>query len=968
MEMHGFELLQEQEIAELNTRVRLFRHVRTGAQLLSLENEDANKVFGINFRTPPPDSTGLPHIMEHSVLCGSRKYPVKEPFVELMKGSLNTFLNAFTYPDKTCYPVASQNLQDFYNLIDVYLDAVLHPLIPEHTLEQEGWHYEMESADAPLAFKGVVFNEMKGVYSSPDSLLSERTQQSLYPDSVYALDYGGNPEAIPDLTYSQFKSFHETYYHPSNAYIYFYGDDDPDQRLKIIDQAFAEFDARPVESEILPQPQFEEPRSFTFPYDAGKEMDGQKSLMTVSWLLPDPLDPQRSLSLSILSHILVATPASPLRKALIDSGLGEDLTGGGLEPALRQMHFSTGLKGIAPGSAQKVEDLIMDTLRSLAEQGFDPDTVAASLNTVEFRLRENNTGSFPRGLGLMLRALSTWLYGGDPLSPLAFEAPLLAIKAALQDDPRYFEKLLQEYFLENPHRVSVALEPDPEVGTRREAAEQKRLQDARTQLDDARLAALVERTRELKELQEAPDTPEALASIPLLARQDLDRQARQIPVEQTSQAGVPLLYHDIFTNGILYLDAGFDLHALPQEWLPYVPLFAAGLLEMGTQSEDFVRLTQRIGRSTGGISTTWYLSPAKGRGAAWLFLRGKAVTSQAGALLDILRDIVTTVRWDNPERFRQLVLEARSSLETSLTPSGHQVINRRLRARFNPYDWAFEQMSGVENLFALRQLEKQIEQDWAGVVGILQGIQSRLLVRENMILNATLDQDGWAQVRPQLDSLVGALPEAEPERNTWQPDPIPDYEGLSMPAQVNFVGKGAELYSMGYQLHGSVLAIVPYLRNTYLWEKVRVQGGAYGGFCVFDRLSGVFSFLSYRDPNLTGTLQVYDQASQFLQRLDLHESELTKSIIGAIGDLDQPLLPDAQGYTSLIWHLSGISDEERQQLRDEVLATSPADFKAFGEVLQKVCEAGVVSVLGSADALQAARDSGAAPLEIKKVL
>jgi hypothetical protein len=427
--IHGFELIRQQEIPELKTKASLFRHLKTGAELLSLENDDENKVFGITFRTPPADSTGVAHIMEHSVLCGSRKYPVKEPFVELIKGSLHTFVNAFTYPDKTCYPVASTNLQDFYNLIDVYLDAVFYPRLTPYTLQQEGWHYEIEKLDDPLAFKGVVFNEMKGAYSSPDRVLGEHSQHSIFPDNTYSVESGGHPKHIPDLTFEQFMAFHQTYYHPSNSYIFFYGDDKPEERLRMVDEYLQHFERAKIASEISLQPRFDQPRRFAHRYAAGAEADlGKKGMVTVNWLLTETTDREINLAIKTLAHILVGTPASPLHKALIDSGLGEDVTGG-LESELRQMYFSTGLKGIAVADADKVESLIFDTLRKLADGGIDPQTIEASLNTIEFSLRENNTGSFPRGLALMLRALTNWLYGSDPLTPLAFETPLAAIKA-----------------------------------------------------------------------------------------------------------------------------------------------------------------------------------------------------------------------------------------------------------------------------------------------------------------------------------------------------------------------------------------------------------------------------------------------------------------------------------------------------------------------------------------------------------
>ena len=568
--------------------------------------------------------------MEHSVLCGSRKYPVKEPFVELIKGSLNTFLNAFTFPDKTCYPVASQNAQDFYNLIDVYLDAVLYPNLTRHTFEQEGWHYELDSLEDAMAFKGVVFNEMKGAYSTPEEVLAQQSQSIVFPENTYFQDSGGDPRVIPDLTYEAFKDFHQRYYHPSNAFIYFYGDDAPEKRLEIVDAFLKDFDRVNVDSAIAMQQRYTQPRRTQQFYEVTPEDEAPKAMVTVNWLLPDGADAEEKLAFSILNEILIGTPASPLRKALIDSGLGEDLTGRGVETSLAQMMFSVGMKGVQPADLEKVESLILDTLQQLAANGIDRDAVAAAMNTVEFALRENNTGSFPRGLAVMLRVLDSWLYDRDPLALVRYDPPLSAIKVKIEAG-RYFEQLIEEHLVKNAHRGTVVLLPDAELAQQRETAEQARLKSARDGLSAAELEAIVANTRQLKLLQETPDTPEALATIPVLKLDDLDRKVRTIPSVELSQGGVRLLHHDLFTNGIFYLDLGFDLHALPQELLPYVPLFARALLETGTAELDFVQLVQRIGRSTGGIYHTLFASSnfATRKASNWLFLRGKCSSCQA---------------------------------------------------------------------------------------------------------------------------------------------------------------------------------------------------------------------------------------------------------------------------------------------------------------------------------------------------
>jgi Zn-dependent M16 (insulinase) family peptidase len=971
--IHGFELVREQDIPEINTRARIFRHVRTGAELISMENDDTNKVFGITFATPPTDSTGLPHILEHAVLCGSRKYPVKDPFIQLAKGSLNTFLNAMTFADKTTYPVASQNLQDFYNLIDVYLDAVFYPRITPEILQQEGWHYELESADEPLTFKGVVFNEMKGAFSSPDGVLARWSQQALFPDTVYGVESGGDPKHIPDLTYDQFRQFHQTYYHPSNAKIWFYGDDDPETRLRLIDEFIAGFDRLNVQPEMDLQPRFAEPRTVRLGYAAEEDEDGEgggKTLLTVNWLLTENTNPEETLGLNMLEHILLDTPASPLRKALIDSGLGEDLTGGGIDEQVREMYFSAGLKGIEAEDAPKVEALIFDTLAKLAEEGIDPEMIEASVNTVEFSLREYNTGGFPRGLAMMISALTTWLYGHDPLAPLAFEAPLNAIKARLAAGEKYFEGLIGKYLLNNPHRVTVILEPDPTVRERDEAEERARLDAVRAAMTEGDVAAVIENTEKLRLMQETPDTPEDLAKIPMLRLEDLDKQGQTIPSEQITVHGVPLLYHDLFTNGIAYFDLGLNLKVLPQEYLPYVGLFSRGLLEMGTQTEDYVKLSQRIGRKTGGLRPSSFVSTVHDgeNTTAWLFLRGKGTMSQTQDLLDIMRDILLTVNFDNPERFLQIALESKAGKESGLVPGGHGVVNGRLKAQFSESDWVSEQMGGVSYLFFVRDLIKRIESNWPAVLAVLEDMRQLLVNRNTMIANVTLDAANWALFQPQVEQFIAALPTESGDLALWTPQRGPANEGLTIPAQVNYVGKGARLYDHGYTMHGSALVIRGFLNTAYLWEKVRVQGGAYGGFATFDRHTGVFSFLSYRDPNLLETLANYDAAARYLRELELHPDELTKSIIGTIGSIDAYQLPDAKGFTALVRHLTGTTDAEHQQIREEVLGTTAAHFRQFADALEAVKAHGQVFVLGSADAIQKANSELNGLMQVTKVL
>ncbi|XP_010481056.1 PREDICTED: presequence protease 2, chloroplastic/mitochondrial-like [Camelina sativa] len=633
----GFEKVSEEFISECKSKAVLFKHKKTGCEVMSVSNDDENKVFGIVFRTPPKDSTGIPHILEHSVLCGSRKYPLKEPFVELLKGSLHTFLNAFTYPDRTCYPVASTNTKDFYNLVDVYLDAVFFPKCVDdvHTFQQEGWHYELNDPSEDISYKGVVFNEMKGVYSQPDNILGRITQQALCPDNTYGVDSGGDPKDIPKLKFEEFKEFHRQYYHPSNARIWFYGDDEPVHRLRVLSEYLDMFDASPARdsSKVEPQKLFSGPRRIVEKYPAGEDGDlTKKHMVCLNWLLSDkPLDLQTQLALEFLEHLMLGTPASPLRKILLESGLGEALVNSGMEDELLQPQFSIGLKGVSDDNVQKVEELIMTTLRKLADEGFDTDAVEASMNTIEFSLRESNTGSFPRGLSLMLQSIAKWIYDMDPFEPLKYEEPLKSLKARIAEkgSKAVFSPLIEEFILKNPHCVTIEMQPDSEIVG------------------------------------------------------DIN--------------GVKVLRHDLFTNDILYTEVVFDLGSLKHELLPLLPLFCQSLLEMGTQDLTFVQLNQLIGRKTGGISVYPLTSSVWGRDdpCSKIIVRGKSMVGRAEDLFHLMKCVLQEVRFTDQQRFKQFVSQSRAGMENHLRGSGQGIAATRMEAMLNAAGWMSEQMGGL---------------------------------------------------------------------------------------------------------------------------------------------------------------------------------------------------------------------------------------------------------------------------------
>ena len=969
-EKFGFELSWKKNINELQSTASMWQHKRTGVQVLSFCNNDENKVFGVSFRTPPKDSTGVAHILEHSVLNGSKKYPSKEPFVELLKGSLQTFLNAFTYPDKTCYPVASANLQDFYNLVDVYLDAVFHPLITRETFEQEGWHVEAFSADEPLLYKGVVYNEMKGVYSSPDSILGEESQQSLFPDITYGLDSGGKPDEILKLTYEQFCDFHSKFYHPINGKFFFWGDDPEEKRLQIIDEVLKDFNGIEVESSIKPQPPFTLPRHVEVPYavaeEDAEEDNGGKYMLTMNWRLPQTTSVEDNFAFQMLDHILTGLPGSPLRRALIESGLGEDITGGGLENELREMYYSIGLRGVAEENVQAVELLIMDTLADLAETGISTPAIEAAINSVEFSLRENNTGRFPVGLAIMLRSLSTWLYDGNPLALLAFEEPLAKLKTKIKQGDPVFENLIEKWFLKNTNRSTVVLVPNQNLAKQQAEAENTQLENLKKSLTPSELEQIITRSKELKALQEAPENPAALAAIPRLTLEDLPRKNRIIPKQELCLDDTPLFFHPQATAGVVYADLLFNMCKLDKQLVPLLPLFGRAILEMGTAKRDFVELGIYMAAKTGGLQADpVFLTTREEQNTLPAFLvSGKATMEKFNDLCDIFAEVLLETKFDDQVRFGQMVLEEKARQEQSLIPAGHSVVALRLQSQLCQTGYLAEQTDGIAYLDFLRSLVQRVDSNWGEVLTELEAIRKQLIGRGNLSLNLTAEEEHLQPCKNALGKLLNSLPKQgnEPfallQQSTFKPQLGSNAnQALLLPAQVNYVGQAINLYSLGYKYHGSIHVILKYLRTGYLWEEIRVKGGAYGAISSFDRMSGVLCLVSYRDPNVENTLQVYSHVGQHLKELTLNEGELEMSIIGAIGELDTHLLPEAKGSASFTRKLCGDTEEARQKMRQEILSTTIDDFKALGQMLSKLQE-GNICILGGASAEQFAKEKG----------
>lgn len=955
---HGFRLNEEKDIPEIKATAKLFEHEKSGARLFYLDCEDDNKVFYIGFRTPPEDDTGLPHILEHSVLCGSRKFPTKEPFVDLAKGSLNTFLNAMTYPDKTIYPIASRNDKDFVNLMDVYLDAVLYPRIYEEPqiLMQEGWHYELEDKSEPLTYKGVVYNEMKGAFSSPEQVLLRKMQESLYPDTPYANESGGDPDFIPDLTQEQFLDFHKKYYHPSNSYIFLYGNGDIDAHLSFINDYLKDFDRLDIDSLIPDQKPFDQMKRLEVEYPVSEhEGTMDKTYLSLNFSVGKSTDPFMYLAMDILSYILLESPAAPLKKALLDAKIGKDIFGHH-SSYIKQPSFSIVAKDANEEDEPAFIEVIKNTLKDLVDKGIDKRLVEAGINNREFRLREADFGGRPKGLIYGIKCLDSWLYDQDPTMHLYFEDTLAQIKKGL-DEP-LFENLIEKYLLNNSHSSILIARPKVGLAEEREREIQAELQSYKDQLSDEELEEIIKNTKELKLKQAMPDSPEDKAKIPMVALSDIDKKAEVLPLEETMASGIKVLNHPINTNGIAYLNLWFDTGCVPEELLPYSALLTNVLGKIATKNYGYEDLSNEINIQTGGIAYSnqaLALINSDTEFAGKFAIKSKALVEKLPDLIRLLNEIINETVYTDSKRLKEIIQEARSRMEMGITQSGHIIAYYRLSSYILPSGKYDDITSGLSFYHFLNGLEKNFESKKDEIAENLARAASYIFTKNNLVAGITITEKDYPKFASEFEGLVTKLSDKDHPIVPFNFKPHKGNEGLMTPGKVQYVAKGYNYIKLGYKYKGAMTVLNTIAGLDYLWNRIRVQGGAYGAFARFS-MSGAAILLSYRDPNLKETLNTYDGFAEYLANFDADEQEMTRYIIGTISNLDYPLTPKMKGERSEIHYFTGISQEDRQREREEVLSTGVEDIRALSQMIGDVMKNDHICVLGSEGKIKAEKD------------
>ncbi len=952
----SYELMQENDLEDLKTKGLVLKHKKSGARIIVMQNDDYNKVFCIGFRTPPSDSTGVAHILEHSVLCGSKAFPAKDPFVELAKGSLNTFLNAMTYSDKTIYPVASCNNKDFQNLMHVYLDAVFYPNIykRKEIFKQEGWHYELLDEDSELIYNGVVYNEMKGAFSSPEQLLFRKIQQSLFPDTAYGTESGGDPEFITDLTYEEFLNFHSKYYHPSNSYIYLYGDMDIEEKLNWIDENYlSNFDEIDVDSKIHLQKSFEQANEIVEYYSiANNESEKDNTYLSYNLSIGSSLDKELYLAMQVIEYALLSAPAAPLKQALIDAGIGKDILSsydnGILQPTLSIIAKNT-------DSSKKEEFLkvIRDTLYNIVNNGMDKKSLEAAINYYEFKYREADFGRYPKGLMYGIQIFDSWLYDDNkPFIHIGAIKTFAFLKDSLGTN--YFERLIEKELLNNRHESIVIIKPKKGLTSEIENKIKEKLSIYKNSLSKDEIIKLIEDTKKLKQYQEEPSTKEEIESIPLLSREDIDKKAQPLNIEKIEVNNIRLLYHQMFTNGIGYLKLLFDTKQVPSHLVPYISIFTTALGYVDTENYKLQELANEVNINTGGISTylnLYSLNDNAEKFSSKLCINVKVLYEKINVAFELIKEIIFNSKLDDEKRLYEIIAELKSRYKMQLNSAGHTAAMRRAMSYCSPSAYYSETTEGISFYKLLEDLEQNFEEKKSELIANLKALSQCIIKKDNLLASYTSGEKGYNYFINEFEEFLEVLDSGSIKKGNMEFPGISLNEGFKYSGKIQYVARTGNFVKAGFKYTGALKVLNVILSYDYLWNNIRVKGGAYGCMCGFSRDGNAY-FTSYRDPNLRETNEIYDKVYDYVKNFTADERDMTKYIIGTISNLDTPLNPSARGTRSLNAYLSNISYEDIQKERNEILNVTVEDIRALAPIVKSVLDSNNICVIGNETKLE----------------
>ncbi len=948
---NGFRLLEQRFIDEVNANCLYFEHVKSGARLFKIMADDANKTFCIGFKTLPGSDNGAPHIMEHSVLNGSKNFQVKSPFDVLLKGSLSTFLNAFTSKDYTMYPVASINDKDYFNLMYVYLDAVFNPLIYNdfRILQQEGWHYELTGKEQPVSYTGVVYNEMKGAFSDPHRELWYQVFRHLFPDSPYGFESGGHPDAIPTLTYQDFIAFHQKYYHPGNSYIYLYGNADLEKELAFINTAYLDgFQRTSDQITLADQEPFNEMKEATeyYPVVEGADCTNQ-TFLTWNFVAGQNTDLALTMALDILCEVLVNQESAPVRLALQEAGIGQDVSASSSN--FKQHALQIVAMNANPGDKQRFLGIIKQTLAQVVSDGLDKQEIEGVINRMEFRLREGDDAQ--KGLTYLNHSLARWFFSDDPFSGLQYEKTLREVKKALTEN--FLEKIIETYFLGNPHSLLLSLEPAPGLDKTRSGLVEKELAEYKASLTDPEINAMVDGTRDLIAFQQRDDSAEALASVPSLKISDIEPNTIPIEMKEEFLDEVSCISHSQFTNGVIYLNLCFDLQVVPQDLIPFAALLSNLIGNLDTEHYTYGELNKTLNIHTGGFYTSLrtYAQGLSDQSILPKFMvSSKTMHYKTEKLLELTSEILTGTSYRDANRIRTLLSRHQSHLDAQMKGNGFQVANRRLSSYFSNQGMINELTGGASYYWFVTDLLRDFDLDTSQVISKLEQVAKLLFNRENLVVSVTCARNDQELFYQYLQPFLLQLPAGGHEIKKWKFETENRNEGLLSASNVQYVIQGYNFKKLGYVWNGRMGVLNQILSTDWLQTHIRVIGGAYGGFSSISP-SGNLTFNSYRDPNLGATLETFKNTVEYLQTFNADEQAMTRYIIGTIAEMDTPLTPSQIGNKALSMYFTKLTHADRQHDRDDVLSTDPSHIRDFSRLIADVLKQDAVCVYGNAEKL-----------------
>jgi len=955
-DIFGFRLIEKRFVKEANTECLNFEHVKSGAKLLKIAADDPNKTFCIAFKTFPESDNGAPHIMEHSLLNGSLNFPVKSPFDVLIKGSLHTFLNALTSKNVTMYPVASMNQKDYFNLMHVYLDAVFNPMIYKdpRILKQEGWHHELENSDSPVVYKGVVYNEMKGSFSNPVRELWYQVFKILFPDNAYGFESGGYPATIPSLTQDEFIAFHKRYYHPENSYIYLYGDGDLEQELEFIDKEYlSSFDRVNNPVTISEQNPFTAMKKVTgyYSYMEGTSVENQ-SFLSLNYVAGSGIDKTLTMALDLLCEVLVNQESAPVRLALQKEGIGEDVSASSNN--FQQNVVQILVQNANPQDIEKFYEIVNTTLKEIAEKGLDKKEVEGVLNRMEFQLREGNDAQ--KGFTYINQSFPGFMFANDPFIGMEYEKPLAEMKKALSGN--YLESLIPLYFINNTHSLLLTLEPRPGLDNEKNEGIESGLQKYKSNLDDSALNLLVKETQDLIAWQKREDSPASLETIPMLDLKDIDPVATWYTFEETRVNDTTLLYHEEFTNDVVYMNLFFDARTIPSDMIPYASLLSTLIGLMDTTNHSYGALNQALNVHTGGFFTSLstFLENHDDLEMIPKFkVSSKAMNSKSAKLFELTGEILKHTVYSDTERLKTLLARHQSQLDAAIKRSGSRYTSIRLGSYYSNQGMFREMTEGLDYFWFISDLNKNFDKKADQIKAKLEQASKLLFTKENLVVATTCSKNDLDGFTKGLSEFLSTLPSGKVNCNQWIFNTEKKNEGIETASEVQYVMEGYDFKKLGYTWNGKMRVLSQVLSTDWLQTRIRVIGGAYGGYSTVSP-DGSFTFNSYRDPNLKETLENYRSTVEYLKNFEADTKSMTRYIIGTIARIDQPMTPSQKGSQAASAYFTKRKQEDVQQDRNNILSTTADDIRGFSEMIKGILDQKVICVYGNAEKITQEKD------------